>query len=68
MQHALKNWKCSYCGRDNGTVVALDGTAQCPSCAEKMSIQPSRDYLSSFSTLRPEIARPAPSGPPVWVR
>jgi len=68
MQHALKNWKCSYCGRDNGTVVALDGTVQCPSCAEKMSIQPSRDYLSSFSTLRPEIARPAPSGPPVWVR
>jgi hypothetical protein len=56
MEHTLKIWNCTHCGRDNRTVVALDGTAKCALCAERMSIQPSRDYLSAFSTLHPELA------------
>lgn len=57
MEHALKHWKCKNCGRFNNTVVALDGTAKCPHCARVLSIQPSRDYLSGFSLLRPELPR-----------
>jgi len=57
MEHALKLWKCKNCGRSNETVVALDGTAKCPYCARVLSIQPSRDYLSGFSLLRPELPR-----------
>jgi DNA-directed RNA polymerase subunit RPC12/RpoP len=56
VEHALKTWKCRHCGRHNLTVVALDGIAKCPHCAWRMTIQPSRDYLSSFSTLHPEVA------------
>jgi hypothetical protein len=54
MEHALQNWKCKNCGRSNKTV-ALDGTAKCSHCAGVVSIQPSRDYLSRFSSLRPEV-------------
>jgi hypothetical protein len=56
VEHALENWNCTRCGRDNRTVVALDGTARCAQCAERTRIQPSRDYLSAFSTLHPELA------------
>jgi hypothetical protein len=55
VEHALRDWKCKKCGRSNKTVVALDGTATCSYCAEKMSIQPNRDYLHQFSTLHPEV-------------
>jgi hypothetical protein len=57
MEHALRNWKCKSCDGSNKTVVALDGNATCPHCAEVMRIQPSRDYLSGFSLLRPELPR-----------
>ena len=57
MEHALKQWKCKNCDRSNETVVALDGTAKCLYCAAVLTIQPSRDYLSGFSLLRPELLR-----------
>ena len=55
VEHALRGWKCVDCDRDNETLVALDGTVKCAHCAEKVSIQPSRDYLSRLSTLHPEV-------------
>jgi hypothetical protein len=71
MEHALRKWKCTHCGRDNETVVGLDGTAKCPRCAGTMRVQRSRDYLSSFSTLHPEVgplgahrSEPVPTGRP----
>ena len=57
MEHALRNWTYIHCDRDNETVVALDGTVNCAHCAEKMSIQPGRDYLLQFSALHPEVPR-----------
>jgi hypothetical protein len=55
MEHALRNWKCTACGQPNRTVMTLDGTAECAHCAEKVSLQPSRDYLRKFSVLHPEV-------------
>jgi DNA-directed RNA polymerase subunit RPC12/RpoP len=42
VKYALRNWKCWNCGRANSTEIALDGTANCPHCAYRMLLQPSR--------------------------
>jgi DNA-directed RNA polymerase subunit RPC12/RpoP len=55
MEHALRKWICIHCHRANKTVVSLDGTVNCAQCGEKVSIQPRRDYLFSFSALHPEM-------------
>ena len=55
MEHALRSWSCGKCGRENETVVALDGHARCGSCQAKTRIQASRDYLSVLSSRRPEL-------------
>jgi len=57
MEDTLRNWKCRNCGRANRTAVALDGTAKCEYCTEKMSVQPSRvrdgvTLPSSYPTRR----------------
>ena len=56
MEHALRNWSCAKCRRENETVVALDGHARCGGCGAKTRIQASRDYLSVLSSRRPELA------------